>query len=311
MKKHYFLLSVILLQTFFFLVQLKNHNLYLKDSAEYLTEAANIADSGTFYAGSANQEINPALYTRRPPLYPLFIRFARIFSASDILVILLQNILSVLSIMLVRKTALEWGYKRNRDQWALLLLIFTPAQFIYANLVMSEILFQFILILMIRYFLRYLADKKGSHLLLYNLFIFIAAAVKPVMYLFVIPNLLFLAWLSVKGKSVRPVLTALIPLFLVLGYSQWNTMRSGRFEFSSIQTTNLVNYNTYYFLAKTHGEKYAENTVDSIYAVANKFDSYGERMAYLDHTAMKVIKAEPVKYSWFHFKGMVRFFLDP
>ncbi len=132
MKKPYFLISIILIQLFFFLVQVKNHSLYLNDSKEYLTEAYNISHHGTFYCGLAGQEKDPALFTKRPPLYPLLIALAHLLSSNDMIIILLQNILSVFSILLMKKTAAEWGYLKNKDAWVLAVLIFSPAQFIYS-----------------------------------------------------------------------------------------------------------------------------------------------------------------------------------
>ncbi len=311
MKRHFFLFSVIIIQTFFLLVQLKNHNLYLRDSAEYLTEASNITNRGIFYCASLDENINPSQYTRRPPLYPMFIGFSHLFFASDLFIILLQNILSVLSILLMRKTAMEWGYLRKTDHWVILAFIFSPAQFIYAQLIMSEILFQFILVLAIRYFVLYLKRGRLNLLLIYNLLIFFAAFTKPVMYLFVFPNLLYFSWISLRKKTMRPLLMSLIPILLVFVYCFRNLEKTGKFSFSSIQTTNLINYNIYYFLMNQDGKATADEVIDNFYKKSGTINNYSKRMDFLSGSARKVIMEQPFEYGWFHIKGMLRFFLDP
>ena len=303
--------SVIIIQTFFLLVQLKNHNLYLRDSAEYLTEASNITNRGIFYCGSLDENINPSLYTRRPPLYPLFIGFSHLFFASDLFIILLQNILSVLSILLMRKTAMEWGYLRKTDHWVILALIFSPAQFIYAQLIMSEILFQFILVLAIRYFVLFLKKGRLNALIIYNFLIFLSAVTKPVMYLFLLPNLFFFFWITLRKKTVRPFLVSLIPVVLVFAYCFRNLEKTGKFSFSSIQTTNLVSYNVYYFLMNQEGKATADEVINDIYKKSNVIDNYGKQMDFLSGSARKVIMERPFAYGWFHIKGMFRFFIDP
>ena len=155
--------------------------------------------------------------------------------------------LSLISILLLRRAAVSWGYSTSSDSLALLFLIFSPAQFIYSQLVMSEIVFQFMLVMMILFLLKYLERERFSDLALYSVFMFLAALTKPVMYLFRHPVLLFPRLGEPPEENVPLVLTSLIPLVLIFGYCSWNAERTGRFAFSSIQSTNLVNHNTDFF----------------------------------------------------------------
>ncbi len=176
---------------------------------------------------------------------------------------------------------------------------------------MSEILFQFLIILLVRFFILFVRKGRFSDLLFYNLFIFLAAVTKPVMYIFVVPNLVLMAWLGVKSRTFRPVLLALIPSFLVLAYAQWNVKRTGNYSFSSIQTTNLINYNLYFFLMNQHDADYASYVIDSLYNTVDPGTDYSQSTTALQKSARKIMFDKPLQYGWFHVKGMLRFFLDP
>ncbi|MGE0077620.1 MAG: glycosyltransferase family 39 protein [Bacteroidales bacterium] len=281
------------------------------DSPEYLNEAKNIHNYGKFYCGELEKTINPDYYTKRPPIYPLFIASLKLISQSDLLIILVQSIISILSILIIRKTFIRIGYDTNYDRLFILLLILSPAQLIYANLIMSEIIFQFILALAFYYIVRYLFEINLKYLLFFSLLIILSALTKPVMYLFVYPLFIVTIYLSFKNKSFRPFLIGIIPIVIIQFYSYWNYKRTEYWTFSSIQSINLVQYNTYYFNVQRFGSEKANMFLDNQINQSNTIEGYPQKKRFLVNSSKQTIKGDIIGYMWFHTKGMLRFFIDP
>ena len=309
-KKYFFWLSIVLIHIFFFSLQVKNNNLYMVDSYEYLKMAENIKEDFYFYCGDKEEPFNPDLLTKRPPLYPLFILIAKFINKSDFLLIFFQSILSLLNIFILVKLAEK--FKVNNYILILVLLIFTPVQFIYTNFVMSEILFQTFLILVFFHIVLFFEERDIKYIIFYNVFLILAMLTKPVLYLFVIPSFLFLIYITYKNKDFKPVLTGLIPIVFILSYCGWNYHRTGYFHYSSIQKTNLINYNAYYFLMNSRGEEYANKTIEEIDKETERLSSYKEKSQYIKKQTLNIlIKENFLKYSVFHLRGGINFLVDP
>lgn len=272
--------------------------------------ADNIKEDFYFYCGGKEEPFNPDLLTKRPPLYPLFIMFFKFISKSDFLILFFQSLLSLINIFILIKLAEKFNV--NNYLLVLLLLIFTPSQFIYANLIMCEILFQTFLILMFFFFVLYFDNEDFKYLVFYNVFLILALLTKPVLYLFIIPNFFFLIYLTFKKKEVKFMLTGIVPIAFVLIYCGWNYQRTGYFNYSSIQKINLLNYNAYYFLMNSKGEKFANKTIEEIGEEAGKLSSYKEKSQYVKQQTLNIlIKENALKYSIFHLKGGINFLVDP
>lgn len=310
-RSNYFLLLLILIHLAFLSVQIANKNLYLVDSQEYLTEADNILNTGNFYCGDTGKSTDYSLYTKRPPVYPLFIAFFKAFTSSDILIIITQSIISILSIVIIRHSFIQLGYNTNYDLLSLTLLILSPAQMIYANFIMAETIFQFIFALTFYSAIQFLLKKSVRYLLYFNILIGLLALTKPVMYLFIYPNLVFMGYFTFREKSAKPLLLGIIPVIIIQAYSFWNYKRTDCRQFSSIQTINLVQYNTYYFNAQRYGFEMADSVLDAKLLKTTEMGSYPERISYLNKSSKEIIKKDFWGYSWFHLKGVARFFIDP
>ncbi len=310
-RNNKFLLSLIAIHLVYLTIQIVNHNLYMVDSPEYLYQAKNIVSNWTFYSGDLQKEINIDLYTKRPPIYPLLIASVKLIFKSDLFLIILQSIISILSIQLIRKSFLQIGYNSKYDLISFLLLLLSPAQMVYANIVMAETLFQFFITLIFFFVVRFVNTNSNRYLVFVNLTIAISALTKPVMYLFVFPSLLVMLYISLKSKSLKPMMLGLMPIVIIQAFSFWNYKRTDYWHFSSIQTINLVQYNTYYFNVQRQGMETAELFLDNQIETAEGTKSYRDRVHFLKQTSIRVIKDNPIEYAWFHAKGMFRFFIDP
>lgn len=278
----------------------------LDDSHEYLWEAQNIREKGHFYAGDPKKPIDLRLYTKRPPLYPLIL--AAVPSVTIILII--QNLAALLALWLLRQTLHLWGYK-IRNELLLLLLIFSPAHFIYANLVMSETFLELMLSAMVYIMAVYFHKPKQVLLWIFNALVCLAVLIKPVLYPFIGLNAILMLYLSWRKRMVWPITTSILPILCVLFISFWNAQRTGHAQYSSITTINLVNYNLYYFLMQQEGTQSADSLIHYIHQKGSEIGSYAMGIDYENQAATELLKEQIWPYTLFHLKGCVRFFLDP
>ena len=307
----FFLLSIIFLHLCFFVWQVLHGNYYLTDSFEYLKAAANLKSDFLLYCGDINKPVITELLTRRPPVYPLFLASCQMISNSLILVIFLQNVMSITGIYLVRQILLKNGYQAKYDILFIVLLLLTPSQLIYANMIMSDTLFQFLIILIVWFFIKYMKERRSVYGFLYSVTLALSVLTKPVFVYFIFVNILFFIWLSVKSRTLKPILISLIPLVLLFTYQYRNYRQTGVFEVSSIVTANVLDFNLYFFLAKTDGLHAADSTVSVIDSISALQGSYKEKVAFKKQHSIEIVMKRPVKYALFHTKGLAGFFLDP
>lgn len=307
----FFLLSIVFLHLCFFVWQIMHGNYYTEDSFEFLKAAANLKSNFLLYSGDLTKPVIVELFTRRTPLYPFFLAACQFVSPSLNLVIFLQNILSVVGIYLVRQIIMKYGYLAKYDLLFIVLILFTPSQYIYASMIMSDTLFQFFIILMVWFFIKYMNEKRLLYLLIYSVLLGLSAFTKPVIIYFIFANVIFFIWISFKRASLKPLLLSLIPLILLFAYQYRNYRQTGVFEASSLVTTNLVHYNAYYFLIYTEGLQKADSTIARMDSLSKQRKSYKDDIASQRQQVIEIVKKRPVSYTIFHTKGIANFFLDP
>ena len=304
----------------------------LPDSEEYLNASQNLYQQGVLYCGDLSQPVREELFTRRPPLYPILIG-ATVITGTEVPVLLMQILLSLFSVWIVliifrpfsgtvdpaasKKQALR-GF-RFYYLMMFLLLLATPAQFIYSNRIMAEIPFQLILVLMACCIYRYFSGashnedqhQKRRYVWSFYLLLTFGMATKPVLFPFLLPVAILSGFFFYRTRK-RVWFTALaLPVLWIAGYSFYNASRTGSVQYSSIQTANLVNYNLRYYLMATEGPDKAAEVVDELYRRCGDHGDYGEKNRCLTEGVREIILGEPLKYGFYHLKGSLRYFLDP
>lgn len=314
MKKiNLFIISGIILaflHIIFFVYQLNNNNIYLIDSYQYLDASENLCENGILYSGDLSKPIDLDLYTRRPPGYPVFIIIAKMLFKSDYSILFLQILLSIFTLLLILKLSVKELNVKTMVAF-LLLVLFTPSQMIYSNLIMSEILLQFFVALVFLFLVMYLEKQHLIYLIICNILIGILMLIKPVFYLFFIPNFFYMLFLSIKKRMQYITLLSIFPILILVAYMSFNYSKTGMFSFSSIQSYNLMNVNYKNFLLKTKGDFIAENEINSVMSSANQIEDDVERKKYIDKETKKRIIDNIVSYTVYHFMGIPRFFFDP
>ncbi|MCA1746417.1 MAG: hypothetical protein LC655_01875, partial [Bacteroidales bacterium] len=232
----------------------------------------------------------------------------RFFTTSMVPVIILQMLLSLGSVLLM----LKLFSPGKQGGWILLpLLVLYPAQFIYSNMVMTEILFQFVLMLAAFRLYRYIQTERIGLLWLYQLLLIVAILIKPVMYLFIVPNIILFIVLYFKSRQRLVLISSFVPVIFLIILGGVNQQRTGYYHISSIQQINLVDYNLYYFLMDRDGEDSARAAKEQIYATCDAQKDFKERSECLTDSVTAVIRADLKGYALFHLKEMARFFVDP
>jgi 4-amino-4-deoxy-L-arabinose transferase-like glycosyltransferase len=310
-KNRFFLLAIVFLHLGYFVWQIFHGNYFLRDSYEYLHAAANLNSDFLLYSGDLTKPIISELFTRRPPIYPLFLAVCQLISPSMVLVLILQNILSIAGIYLIRKIILKYGYSDKYDILFIVLLFLTPAQFIYANMIMSDTLFQFFIILLVWFFIKYMNENRNFYGFLYSIALALSVLTKPVLVYFIFVNVLFFLWISFKRVSLKPLLLGFIPLVFLFTYQYRNYRQTGVFELSSIVTANVLDFNINFFLAQTKGKQTADSSISAIDSISALQSTYKDKVTFKKQHITAIITQQPVRFFIYHTKGITGFFLDP
>ncbi len=303
--------SIISIHLAFLAYQLVHQRLYLHDSEEYKYVAQNLTNEQTLYSADLSAAIRYEHYTKRPPVYPVFwVIIASVFG-TDGWVIFFQLLISIGNIYLLLYVLREIGVNAKVYLWLLPFLLLYPAQYIYTNLLMTEILFQSFLLLCLCLLLKAEANKRLKFIYLYTLVLLLAMLTKPVMYLFFVPHACLMFYWTWKWRKWQLLIIALLPFLFVSSYSYWNDQRTGYFHFSSIQNKSLLQYTTYHLLMQEEGAEKARRKVDEIEDHAAAMPDFAESQRYIQAESRRILTQYAGTYLWFHLKGMLNFFIDP
>lgn len=286
------------------------------DTGRYVQAADNYKLYGEVYArpwmghvpwGQAMQE-----FTIRTVGYPLVVLGLGGETGRPTVLLLVQNLLSLLNIGMV----LNWWANRvqlTTGHWlvALLGVLLFPAQLIYANAVMSEVLLQTVVMALAVAGWKFIKTRKTRY------FVGVAACaiagllLKPVFY----PLAVVLAGVGIlvawPRRQVQLVVWGLVPLLVVGLYMGWNEQRTGYFHFSSITEINLLHYNAAGVVQYIEGPAAEEKWVMSVLQEADAQPDFAVRQRLIQTRAGAMLWAHPVVYAGQHTQGMVAIFLDP
>ncbi len=286
------------------------------DSDRYLQAAENLWREGALFArpwprelpgGQAVQE-----FTIRPIGYPLALLALGGLLKLPVLALLFQNVLSLFNLGLVLKWwARTVSPQRRYWKWAVVLGLSFPAQLVYANAVMSEMLLQTVVMGMFWSGVWVVESRKPKYIAAVAAATVLALLLKPVFYplaLLVAGAGTVLAW---REKKVGLAAIAAVPLLVAGLYMGWNMQRTGYFHFSSIAEINLLHYNAAGVVRQVSGPEAEEAWVVGVLKEANQRADFAERQRLIRTRALAAIGKHPVVYVRQHVQGMGAVFLDP
>lgn len=280
------------------------------DSREYLHQAVNLREHLSFYCGEWSDPFIPEWFSLRPPGYGIFLALTSWGDQHLLLPVLLQIALSVSTIYMAWKSVQILTGKTVSTWYFILPLSGFATQFIYSGMIMSEILFQFFLMIAIACAFMFHHAKLFKWIIGFQLALSMAILIKPVMWLFPVVFFPMAIWLvTSNGFSRKLYLTFLIPFVLIGGMHIRNYSLTRVAEYSSVSRKLMINYNIPALIEQQQGREKAVLIIDSLQNAVSGLP-YAERVDVIDSFCWKLILAAPVDYFLLHMKGLIRFFLD-
>ena len=278
------------------------------DSAEYILCAQNAANGIGFQPTSEDEPYTEEAISRRTPGYPAIILA---MGQSEIALMGLQTLLSLATIGFCIMFLRRFTQAQAPLNFLLAGFIFTPSQVIYATSIMSEIPFQFFLTIGICAAILYFKENSRKWIALSAIAFCIGFAIKPILYpaaiIFSIAGIVF----AFRKKEFRLIPVLLLPMIAVFAMAGWNYTRTQAVEISSIQTTNMLDYNMKLVLYQAHGQERGDKIIEALEAEASKIKDYPARQQFRSQKSRDIFFAHPFITAYQYIKGSILFFLDP
>ena len=216
--------ALLLVHLLFFLSSLIHTPAPLSDSEDYLNASQNLYSQGTLYCGDLSEPIVEEQFTRRPPLYPIFLGI-RLLTGSNIPVFLLQIVVSLLSMFLVYQYLCKWSTKASMAYHLCYRYCYWP------HLPNSSIpTASWLRSLFNCYWCSwhgcniniFRTKKDPQFIWFFNLFLTLGMAIKPVLFPFAILIIILSLFLFIRTRKRAFILALILPFLWISMYSIWN-----------------------------------------------------------------------------------------
>jgi hypothetical protein len=306
-----FIIILAVIHAVYFIFALNFDGLYMADSYEYLKQSENLKSAHSFYCGDLSKPIDNDLYTRRPPIYGLFIFLSGGLFQSDILIIILQSLISILTMTGLYSMLREYESGKYSYLALPLFLVLFPPQFITSNFIMAEILMQAFVFWAFFCFVKFIKTKKSSYVYLYNIFLTLGVLTKPVLLFFWIPNILFSAYLYYKYRKSPLLIASIIQPAVVFLVCFMNLQTTGYFHYSSLKDNNLLYYNGYFILVNTKDIETANREIEDMQKYLFGISDYRKMSQEREKMGFELVEKNKLVYAKLHLKGVLNYFFDP
>jgi len=137
----FIILIIVLIHMIYFVLTLFWKNIYISDSYEYLNQAINLGKHLNWYCGNFNEQIDLDFFSRRPPVYGLFLFILKSIVKTDYFILFVQSILSIVNIYGVLRLLRYYKFNVSEKIIVLFTLVLYPSQLIYCcnNLLLMEL----------------------------------------------------------------------------------------------------------------------------------------------------------------------------
>jgi len=279
------------------------------DTTSYLEPGRNLLLHGAFTTFGIPE-------TDRTPGFPLFAMLTGMISGNVLLSITAQTVVSLASLLLVRKIADSIFSNRNAGTHAAWLYAFEPLSIVSTVRLMPETLFVFLTLLVIERLLA--CQKSGKLTALATAGALLAAEtyVRPVSYYLAVPLAIGLAVTAGKRrghwwKAPAVLLICVFPWFAA--WQERNYVETGYSGFSSIVEQNLYFFQSAEVTAELeHISLGAEQTKlgypdESAYIAAHPEQrqwSLSQRFHFMRAQALRILSMHPLLYLKTHIAGI-------
>lgn len=308
----YFFIILGLIHLGYFTYAILWGNIYAGDFREYLMQSVNLKEHLNWYTEVFKEPIQPDFFSRRPPMYAIFILTFKSIYNSDYTVLFAQSVLSWMNFYGLIKLLKRYNFKINVFKLLILFILLYPSQFIYCNFIMSEMLFQTFLFWSFYNFIRFTNSADIKYIVYYNLFISLALLTKPVLYMFWIINFFLMLYLFLKNrKNYAIILSGLIPAAVVLIICFYNYNVTGYFHYSSLRHNNFIEFHSNYIKINKEGFEKSVSEYKKNKAIIDTIRDYKTQSGEKERIALEYIEKNFGDYLKLYFKGVFNFFLDP
>ena len=301
---------IIVVHAVYFFLAIKIGSIYLVDSYGYLNQAKNIILHHSTYAEDWNALTLIDYFTIRPPLYAIIIAVIKSIIHSDYFVIAYQNLLSIFTFFMLWKLLDQLMVaQRNISVSIVLALLLFPSQLIHANFIMTEIVFQALLMGVFYFSIQFYRKPVLKVTFLIAVLLSLAMLTKPVVLL--LGMILFFLFALTNQKRLNILLPfLLLPITYHLVCLQ-NKHVTGYYHYSSIKIMADVRVNAKYIIAQKYGADSASKFVSKVFDEADVMNDYESRYLHIEQRCNEVYKQNKMTFALLYGKGMVSTLLDP
>ena len=276
------------------------------DSVEYQNATHNLLKNNLLYAGEINKSIDYRLFSKRTAGYPLFLIFQNnvswVVGIASALLLILNYFLGLGILRTLTK-------KRKANHAYSLIFLLNVPMFLHTSFVMADLLLASIINLSA--FVYY--QKQTSwpkKIVVLSVFWCLGVLVKPV----ILPSILLcpIVFIYLVFKHRKLYFSTLLPGLVLLLVSFANQHQTGVFEYSSISTINLGQYNSKLLISEKYGYDSAQSyATRSEFLVPRTQDEYLYYKKNLQSLATETIFINLPSYLKIHLLGSVKMILDP
>jgi hypothetical protein len=278
----------------------------INDGKEYLAAANTLLNCNTLYAGELDATPDYRLYSKRTLGYPMYLVLQHLNTTvtliSSVALVLLNFFLGIqiLSILKTKRRGYAW--------FAVFFAVYIPL-LLHISFPLSDLLLCTVVSTSVLVFY----DSKNtthSKLISMGLLWGLGLLLKPVL----LPTIIFspLVYFYFRFNKGQSSIALFFPLIVFLVGSGINYINTNQYEYSSISTINLGQYNAKLTIAKGYGydsaQAYVSRPEFSIPETATEYANYKSEVTAL---ATSTIYENMASYMIVHIAGSVKMLLDP
>ncbi len=309
-------IAIILRVLFPLIAFFRNNNFsifYSQDSKKYVDLATALLVKHEFAYNNLPE-------IERTPGYPIFLTIGIKFGQLEIITIILQIILSCLTIWLVFKISKIIFTNNKVATLSALLYTIEPLSILYTSKIMPETLFTTFIVLFLYLLLKYFNNKKIPFLFASSFTLAISAYVKPIsIYLTIVISIVLAIYVfKDKGKTIHqlfyPVLFLLITIALISPWLVRNLLVAKYNGFSSIGDRTIYVLSTKYRFPHYEGKYKVSKKILTLNPLASKQDLLLQRAKLYElvrKNGLSIITDDIPVYLYNHAKGLTMFLLNP
>ncbi|HTU26092.1 MAG TPA: glycosyltransferase family 39 protein [Pirellulales bacterium] len=293
------------------------------DSSGYLDPAASLVAHGEFSRGGVPELL-------RTPGYPLLLAIGTALGHVELVTVLLQTLLSLVTIAAVYYIALSLTGNRRAAIVAAGLFAIEPLSLIYTSYLMAETLFGCLVALMVAALVRYGRSDSFIPLVLGAALLAAATLVRPISYF--LPPLVALALLGrgiLRAETRQRAMIAAL-LFLVVSHGPavaWRTRNwlvAGYNGYSAVSALNMYYFQGASVVAALKHESLEEAQREfggfSVDFIPERFyelhpelrsASQAEIYRFMQRAGSKLVRENPLVYAKVHLRGLTTLLLNP